>query len=64
MFSQDHCCFLSKRTLVQLAANDNFEPDLVIVVLCCERMQRENCGIRERLLAVAHRDKRPFELIL
>ena len=26
VFSQDHCCFFSKRTLVQFAANDNFEP--------------------------------------
>jgi hypothetical protein len=46
-----------KRSFEQNAAKANSEPDPVTVILCCERTQREKCGMSEKLHAVARREK-------
>ena len=48
------------RSFIPAAMSDGFEPDPVIVILCCARTQHEECGTSERTFAAAQRDKRSF----
>ena len=51
-----------KPPFVRIAANVSGEPIPAIVILCCERTQREKCGNSEELSAAAQRRDRPFML--
>ncbi len=48
------------RTLMDRTAKVFFEPDSAIVILCCVRSQREECGMSEKVRASAQRFNRPF----
>jgi len=50
----------AKQTSVQSAAKVRFEPNPVIVVLCCERTQRENCGTCKISVAAAQPRNQSF----
>ena len=44
----------------QVAADSTTEPDPAVMFLCCARSQRDNCGMSEKLHAVAQQNIRPF----